>query len=187
MKLLESPFVFVDIETTGGAPWSSRVLEVAALKVQAGKVIGQYETLLNPDEYIPPFITELTGITDRDVAAAPFFNQIAFELYEFMEDSVFVAHNVNFDVSFLREEFRKVGIDFDPARFCTVQLSRALYPGYTTHKLAALIDRHNIRVDNRHRAYADARAIVDFYDLAGREHGLEARDTAIARQLTKFA
>lgn len=186
MELLSTPFVFVDIETTGGSPVSSRVLEVAVIKVHQGKIVDEYESLLNPDEYIPPFISQLTGITDGDVASAPFFNQIAAELYDFMAGSVFVAHNVNFDLSFLQTEFHRFGIDFEPARFCTVQLSRALYPEYTTHKLAALIERHDIRVDDRHRAYADARAIVDFYDLAGRECGQDVRAAAVARQLNRF-
>lgn len=175
---MQPPLVFVDIETTGGSSTGNRVLEVAALKVVRGRVTERFVRLLNPDELIPPFISQLTGITDAAVSRAPFFNQIGFELYEFLDGAVFVAHNVNFDLRFLQAEFRRLGIDYCPACVCTVELSREFYPQHTTHKLGALIERHNLAVAGRHRAEADAQAIVDFYQLLGREFGLVRRDLA---------
>lgn len=168
------PLVFVDIETTGGSATTSRILEVAALKVERGKVVDTYVTLLNPDEPIPPFITQLTGIEERDVMGSPFFNQIAWELYDFLDQAVFVAHNVDFDLSFIREEYRRVGAEFAPDKLCTVQLSRYFYPHFQTHKLAALIERHELAVADRHRAHADAKAIADFYGLLVKEFGQAA-------------
>lgn len=176
------PIVFVDIETTGGNPTANRVMEVAALKVSGGRVIERFVRLLNPDEFIPPFISRLTGITATTVDGAPYFNQIGFELYEFLGEAVFVAHNVNFDLNFLQAEFRRLGIDYDPPRVCTVALSREFYPQYTTHKLESLIERHNLAVADRHRAEADAQAIVDFYHLIGQEFGLMRRDLAFWTQ-----
>ena len=173
------PLVFVDIETTGGSAMTSRILEVAALKMERGKVTNTYSTLIDPDEVIPPFITQLTGITESDVDGSPFFNQIAWELYNFLDGAVFVAHNVDFDLSFIREEYRRLGADFTPDKLCTVQLSRHFYPHFATHKLGALIERHELEVADRHRAHADAKAIADFYLLVDKEFGhtalMEAR------------
>lgn len=168
------PLVFVDIETTGGSPATSRILEVAAIRVESGCVTGNFTTLLNPDEPIPPFISELTGIVESDVSSAPFFNQIAWELYDFLETGVFVAHNVSFDMGFMQAEYRRLGVDFGPDQLCTVRLSRYFYPHFATHKLGALIERHSLSVADRHRAEADAQAIADFYALLVSEFGAEA-------------
>lgn len=183
----QQPLVFVDIETTGGSAYNSRILEIAALKMVDGHVVDTYQSLLDPDEAIPPFITQLTGIEEADIQGAPYFNQIAWELYDFLDESVFVAHNVDFDLGFIREEYRRLGADFRPIKLCTVQLSRYFYPHFTTHKLSALIERHELVVADRHRAHADAKAIADFYILLQKEFGeaaiLEARE-ALDKQPT---
>ena len=137
--MFEYPVVFVDIETTGGSYRNSRVLEVAAIRFENGQVTREFNTLLNPQTYIPESITSLTGITESDVIDAPLFEDIADELLDVLEGAVFIAHNVRFDYSFLKNEFALVGSTFSPKLLCTVRLSRALYYQQKGHSLAKLI------------------------------------------------
>jgi DNA polymerase-3 subunit epsilon len=181
--MFDYPVVFVDIETTGGSYKNSRVLEVAAIRYENGHVVQEFSTLINPNAYIPRSITELTGIRESDVIDAPKFEDIADELFEILNGAVFVAHNVRFDYSFLKNEFAFVGMHFSPKLLCTVRLSRALYVDEKGHSLAKLIERHNIPVLARHRALDDARAILYFSELAYDEHGHEIFREAIGKQL----
>ncbi len=181
--MFQFPTVFVDIETSGGSWKNSRVIEVAAIRYENGEITDQYQTLINPGTPIPYYITQITGLTDGDVALSPQFAEIAPELFEFMQGAVFVAHNVRFDFSFLRAEFAACGLDFKPKLLCTVRLSRAMYPAVKGHSLQKIIERHDIATDARHRAMADARAILDFSRIAHGEHGQELFDEAVARQL----
>ena len=181
--MFQFPTVFVDIETSGGSWRNSRVIEVAAIRYENGEVIGQFQTLINPGTSIPYYITQITGLADGDVALSPQFAEIAPELFEFMQGAVFIAHNVRFDYSFLKAEFAACGYDLKPRLLCTVRLSRALYAQHKGHSLQKLIERHDIATDARHRAMADARAILDFSQIAHSEHGQELFDAAVAKQL----
>jgi len=181
--MFDYPTVFVDIETTGGSYRNSRVLEVAVIRYENGQVVQEFSSLVNPETYIPASITTLTGIHQDDVLDAPKFEDIADELYEILSGAVFVAHNVRFDYSFLKNEFAQVGLQFSPKLLCTVRLSRALYIGQKGHSLAKLIERHNIPVLARHRALDDAQAILYFTQLAYDEHGHELFQEAVSRQL----
>ena len=177
------PVVFVDIETTGGSYRNSRVLEVAAIRVEGDVITQEFSTIIDPQSYIPSSITALTGITSQDVVGKPVFADIAYQLAEVMNDAVFIAHNVRFDYSFLKQEFANISQEFSPKLLCTVRLSRALYSDQKGHSLAKLIQRHNIAVSARHRALDDARAIHDFTRLAYSQHGNDVFTEAIARQL----
>ena len=157
------PLVFVDIETTGSAPWNSRMLEVGALRVEDGKVVATYKQVLDPEEYVPGWITQLTGIEPEETVGKPLFADITARLSELFEGAIFVAHNVNFDYSFFREEFLRVGHTFAMDKLCTVRLSRALFPAERSHRLDEVIRRHGYRVANRHRAYDDAEVLHKFY------------------------
>lgn len=181
--MFECPVVFVDIETTGGSYKTSRVLEVAAIRIEGDEVVREFHTLINPETYIPAAITRLTGIAQPDIATAPTFSEIANELMDVLDGAVFVAHNVRFDYSFLKNEFAMLGMDFTPKLLCTVRLSRALYALEKGHSLAKLIERHNIPVLDRHRALEDARAIYYFTQIAFGQHGRDAFNAAVARQL----
>lgn len=181
--MFDCPVVYVDIETTGGSYRNSRVLEVAAIRVEKGEVVDEFTTLLDPETYIPRSITTLTGITSGDIVGKPTFASIAQDLADFMSGALFIAHNVRFDYSFLKHEFAVVGIDFTPKLLCTVRLSRALYPLERGHSLAKLIERYNIPVEARHRALEDARALLHFTKLAHQTHGSEIFNEALARQL----
>lgn len=178
-------FTIVDIETTGGSPFFSRIIEVGLLKVEKGEVVEEYQTLLNPGQEIPEFISKMTGITEKDVAGAPTFADIAEDLLARFEDSTFVAHNVNFDYGFLKEEFRRLGWVFNTNRLCTVRLSRNLYKQHKHHNLTALIERHGFQITNRHRAFDDAKVLWDFMQLVQAEHEPAIVNQAIQNSLTK--
>lgn len=181
--MFDYPVVFVDIETTGGSYRNSRVLEVAAIRYENGQVTAEFSSLINPETYIPPSITSLTGIREADIVDAPIFAAIAEQFAEIMNGAVFVAHNVRFDYSFLKNEFAMIGMEFTPRLLCTVRLSRYLYKQEQGHSLAKLIARYEIPFLNRHRALDDARAILYFSQLAFEKNGADTFNAAIAHQL----
>lgn len=174
---MHRPFVFLDIETTGGSPRSSRVLEVGAIRVESNNVVASMNQLINPNEPVPYFITGITGITDKDIWNKPDFASVASELEDLLEDAIFVAHNVNFDYGFLQAEFSRLGVNLKKDRLCTARLSRKLYPQHRSHKLDALIARHGYKVANRHRALDDAEVLYKFYKEHVASHGLELYKT----------
>jgi DNA polymerase-3 subunit epsilon len=181
--MFEYPVVFVDIETTGGSYRNSRILEVAAIRYEHGKVTAEFSSLVNPETYIPSSITSLTGIHESDVINAPVFADIAEQFAEIMSGAVFVAHNVRFDYSFIKNEFAMLGMEFTPKLLCTVRLSRYLYKQEQGHSLAKLIARYDIPFTSRHRALDDAQAIFYFSQLAFEQHGAELFNAAIEHQL----
>lgn len=183
MRALDEPLVFVDIETNGMSPVKGRVIEVAAIRVEHGEITKTLNTLIDPGTELPRFITSLTGIARDDLRGAPVFLQIAEELHAILDGAIFVAHNVRFDYSFLKQEFSRVGKPFTPRQLCTVRLSRALYPEHKSHKLAALIERHNFSYTDRHRAYDDAHILWQFIQHVHTTFDSEVIDTAVAKQL----
>lgn len=167
----ENTLVFVDIETNGLTGSRGRILEVAAIKVQGLEIMDRFTSFVNPGTDVPAFITQLTGITTKDVVTAPYFSDIAPQLHAFMDGCIFAAHHVLFDYSFLKREFKLAGYDFRPPLFCTVKMSRALYPGVRGHSLQKIIERHDIVTEQRHRALADAQAMLDFYRITHKLKG----------------
>jgi DNA polymerase-3 subunit epsilon len=167
------PLVFLDIETTGGSPYDSRITEIGALRVENGEIIATFSQLVNPEQNVPWFITNLTGITDEMLYDQPTFAGVADELELFLDGAIFVAHNVSFDYGFIKESYNRQGGSFDMDRFCTARLSRRLYPEQRRHNLDTVIDAHGITVKDRHRAFDDARALHEFYKHALDEHGLK--------------
>ncbi|KDN15653.1 hypothetical protein BGI40_00795 [Snodgrassella communis] len=163
--LSDQQLAFVDIETTGGRTTSDRITEIAVVYTEAGQQQPQvFHTLLNPNTSIPPFIQALTGISNQMVEQAPHFNdEIADQLSAIFKGRIFAAHNVRFDYGFIKAAFKRLGRTFNTQQLCTVKLSRQLYPEHKHHGLDKIIARHNIDMHNRHRAFADARAIYDFW------------------------
>ena len=164
--MLPDKLAFVDIETTGSSPRFGRMIEIGIVRVEEGIVTKTYNTLINPQTHLPPEIEMLTGITHKDLEGKPTFKQIKNDILEMLVDCVFVAHNVRFDYSFLRHEYSRENIDFRLRHFCTVRLSRALYPHEKHHNLDALIERFGFTCANRHRAFDDAKILWDFYQRA---------------------
>ena len=129
------------------------------------QVIDEYSSLINPERNIPYFITGLTGITNEMVAEAPKFYEIARKIVEVTEGCVIVGHNVHFDYSFMRSEYKRLGYDFDRQTLCTVKLSRKLIPGLRSYSLGNLCDNLKIKINDRHRASGDAMATVRVFEL----------------------
>jgi DNA polymerase-3 subunit epsilon len=157
-------YAIVDIETSGGSPAGGGITEIAVLIHDGESIIQEYETLLNPGHAIPTHITGLTGIDNFMVRNSPRFDQILDELWGLLVGRVFVAHNVSFDFSFIREGFLKAGKDFKPEKLCTVKLSRKAFPNLTSYSLGRLCETQGIRIDARHRAMGDAKATAILFD-----------------------
>jgi DNA polymerase III subunit epsilon len=159
----DSPVAFVDIETTGGSLSLHRIIDVAVIGATGDRVDFEWQSLVNPGVHVPEGITALTGIDNEMLLDAPPFERIARELRERLEGRVFVAHNVRFDYGFIRREFAAIGTPWRSPNLCTVRLSRALYPLMPRHNLDAVMERHGIVIENRHRAMPDAQALLAFW------------------------
>lgn len=151
-------YAIVDIETTGGHAADGGITEVAILIHDGTAIIDRYETLINPQRPIPYFIQVLTGIDNGMVVEQPPFYEVAKTIYSLLEGRVFVAHNVNFDYSFLKHHLGLAGYTFNASKLCTVRMSRKIRPGLKSYSLGRLCDALNIPIENRHRAMGDAEA-----------------------------
>ncbi|MBK8065930.1 MAG: ethanolamine utilization protein [Betaproteobacteria bacterium] len=184
--LLDAPLAIVDLETTGAHAGHDRITEIAVIEVEGGEVRNEWSTLVNPQTSIPAFIQALTGISNEMVAGAPSFAELAEELHARLAGRVIVAHNARFDYGFLKNEFERHGLRYNARTLCTVRLSRKLYPEHNRHSLDALIERHKLSCEARHRALGDAQVLWQFMHVAARDHGLDAVAEA-ARAITKQA
>jgi DNA polymerase-3 subunit epsilon len=153
---------FVDLETTGATATSDCITEIGIVFVDCNGVT-EWSTLVRPQKRIPPFIESLTGISNEMVASAPTFEEVADEILQRLEGYLFIAHNARFDHGFLKNAFKRLGVEFKPAVLCTVKLSRKLFPGFGRHNLDSLAERHRLTVVERHRALGDAQLIWQFW------------------------
>ncbi len=174
-----TPLAIIDVETTGLNPRIERVIEIGILRVENGKVVKTLNTLINPVTYLPPFITEMTGIRNEELERAPTFFDRYKEIFALLDGALFVAHNANFDYSFMCQEFNRVGLNFEANTLCTVQLSRKVFPQHRTHNLGAIIERYGFSYKRRHRAYDDAAVLHKFLRMLGRKQHCDAAATAI--------
>src|SRR5205085_2466369 len=126
-------YAIVDIETTGSYAAGNGITEIAIAIHDGKEIINFYETLVNPHQPIPYFIQSLTGINNEMVKHAPSFHEVAGQIHELLQDKVFVAHNVNFDYSFVKHHLQDAGYQFDARKLCTVRLSRKILPGLTSY------------------------------------------------------
>jgi DNA polymerase-3 subunit epsilon len=182
---VDVPIAFVDLETTGGSTGVHRITEVGVVEV-GPQGVSRWSTLVDPLQPIPPFIQQLTGITDAMVRGAPTFDAIAPELFARLDGKLFVAHNASFDRGFLRNEFERVGLAFNPDVLCTVRLSRALFPAEKRHGLDALVERHALVPSDRHRALADADLLWQFWQRLHDLVPLDALRAQIDRTLRRY-
>ncbi|MFL1405715.1 exonuclease domain-containing protein [Marinobacter sp. M1N3S26] len=176
---------FLDLETTGGSAGHDRITEVGIRFWRDGEVVGEWQTLVNPQTRIPAYIERFTGITNDMVADAPMFGAIADELRERLEGCIFVAHNARFDYGFIKAEFRRLVQPFSARVLCTVKLSRRLYPEHRRHNMDALIQRHGLAQVQRHRAMGDVSAMVDFFTHALEDKGVDAVEQAVRTLLQR--
>lgn len=153
-------FAIVDLETTGVRPNRDKITEIAIILHDGLRETDRWSTLVHPEKAINTAITELTGITDDMVEAAPRFYEVAKHIVEYTEGRVFVGHNVRFDYTFLREEFARLGFTYSRKQLCTIQLARKCWPGGGSYSLRKLCGRLGIPVARAHRAMDDAEATV---------------------------
>jgi len=158
-------YAILDIETTGGSPKTERITEIAIYFHDGEKVVDEWSSLINPEKSIPYFITGLTGITNEMVANAPRFYEVAKEIVERTENHTIVGHNVKFDYSFIKSEFKNLGFEFDRQTLCTVKLSRKILPGHKSYSLGKLCKEVGIEIHDRHRAAGDALATVKLFEM----------------------
>ena len=160
-------FAIIDIETCGGKYQfpHSRITEICIIIHDGLQVTEKFTSLINPECYISPFYTNLTGITNAMVAQAPKFHDIAPKIIELTDNRTFVAHNVSFDYNFIRDEFASLGYEFKREKLCTVQMSRKLIPGKPTYSLGKLCASLHIPNNARHRAEGDAVATTHLFNM----------------------
>ena len=160
-------FAIIDIETCGGKfefP-HGRITDICILIHDGLQVVDKFSTLINPECYISPFYTRLTGITNEMVADAPRFRDVAKKIWDLTENKIFIAHNSGFDYGFIKEEFRSIGAKYRRDTLCTVRLSRKLIPGKASYSLGRLCESLGIENHARHRAEGDAVATAKLFDL----------------------
>lgn len=158
-------YAITDIETTGGYAASNGITEIAVYIFDGQQVVDSFETLVNPHQSIPRFVQSLTGITDEMVQLAPSFEEIAPRLVEMFQGKVFVAHNVNFDYSFINHQLQSLGYHLNCKKLCTVRYARKIFPKLASYSLGNLCRHFEIPLYNRHRAAGDAKATVQLLEL----------------------
>ena len=156
-------YTVVDIETTGNGYKGSKITEISIFVFDGKVIVDEFTSLVNPEQNIPAFITNLTGITNAMVRNAPKFYEIAKKIEEITKDTIFVAHNVNFDYNIIHEEFKNLGFDFKRKKLCTVRLTRKIMPGLSSYSLGNICTHENIAINGRHRAKGDAEATTELF------------------------
>ena len=185
MQLLRDiEFVVVDVEASAGRSIPTRIIEVGACRIARGEIVDEFETLVNPDQPLPPFISTLTGIKEEALAAAPRFAEIAEAWLNFAGDAVLAAHNSDFDITLLNQEIARLfpGCRMRNAEICTVKLARRVLPNLEKHHLDALTHHFGFQISGRHRAAGDAQAtarvllhLLDALEIRGVKTLAEAR------------
>lgn len=160
---LSGTFVVFDLETTGLHADEDMIIEIGAVKITDGKITDDFSTFVNPKRPIPYHIEKLTGINDAMVEDAPFCSEILPEFIDFIGDAVLVAHNASFDVGFLTQKGRELGIDRDYTYVDTVGLARMLMKNIAKFKLDNVAKNLKISLENHHRAVDDAKCAAEIF------------------------
>lgn len=173
LSLDEVEFVILDTETTGLRPGPNRVIEIAGIRMRGGEAIDSFQSLVNPNRRLPPFIVQFTGITQEMVSGAPIAEQIFPDFLQFIEGAILVGHNVGFDIGFLSYEAQLLGYAFPIDGLDTIPLARRFLPGLRRFKLDSVAGHLKIPMVNRHRALGDAKVTAAIFmkllNLARRE------------------
>lgn len=188
-SIWDIPFVVIDVETTGSDAIRNRVIDIACVTVQGGKIVSEYSSLVNPHQFIPYYISQMTNITNEMVYIAPeprlVFVKVASILSQ--DNAVFVAHNASFDWSFVMHSIARANLDpiFIP-RLCTLKLARRIYPNLKKKNVGSLCEFLEIPIFNRHRALGDAEAtaqiLIKLLEKAESEFGIESKEDLLRFQ-----
>ena len=158
-------YAIIDIETTGQSALKGKFTEIAIFIHDGTEIVESFSSLVNPECYIPQFITDLTGISNDMVKRAPKFYEIARKIVEITQDKIFVGHNVQFDYRFVQEEFKRLGYDYQRQTMCTVRLGRKFIPGHRSYSLGNICEELGISINGRHRAAGDAYATTKLFEI----------------------
>lgn len=192
--MYQKPIVMLDFETTGLSPGAgARITEVAALRIENGRIVERFVSLVNCGVRVPPFITSLTGITQRMVDAAPCVSEVVPELLRFIGSDMLSAHNASFDEKFLLAEARALGLaPQHQGLVCSLKLARRLFPGLPSYKLGALSSSLGIRfAGSAHRAEADAEVsanvLIHIGEHLQRSYGAARIDNALLARVAALS
>ncbi|WP_172369376.1 ATP-dependent DNA helicase DinG [Sporosarcina jiandibaonis] len=158
--MITKTFAVVDLETTGhSSAKGDRIIQIAIVFIRNGEIAEKFVRFVNPGQKIPPFIRQLTNITDEEVENAPYFEEIAEEVRNLLDETIFVAHNTDFDLSFLQNEFKRCGVEeWSGRKIDTVELSKIIFPSSASYRLQDIAEELDISLPAAHRADDDAEA-----------------------------
>ncbi|NLD16025.1 MAG: PolC-type DNA polymerase III [Tissierellia bacterium] len=156
-------FVIFDVETTGFSAKNDKIIEIGAIKIQNGEIIDSFNILINPKEPLKDEIIALTGITDSMLVNQPEINEVVDDFNKFISNSILVAHNASFDISFIKNSFERYGLEFKKPYIDTLELSRIFYPNVRSHSLGNVAKRLGVSLENAHRAVDDAKATGEIF------------------------
>ena len=177
-------YTIIDVETSGR---TNKITEISVFKYDGDVIVDEFTSLVNPKCFIPDHITALTGIDNGTVANAPEFHEVAQQVLDITEDTIFVAHNVNFDYNVIRNEFKAINIDFTRKKLCTVRLSRKLLPGHRSYSLGKICKDLDININGRHRARGDAEATVILFKILQSQENADTVFTEFLNSKSKEA
>ncbi|MBU2492623.1 MAG: GIY-YIG nuclease family protein [Bacteroidetes bacterium] len=182
----EAEYSVFDFETTGTSAKYDKVIEIGIVKIKGNEIVDTYSTYINPGRQIPYYITDITGIKTEDIADAPYFEDIVNNIEDFFGDSILVAHNLQFDQSFLKSELYQIGRDeFKNSNLCTLKIARKLYPELKSKSLGSLVSHFRILHKGIHRALGDARATAEIF-LKMMKHLKDDHDIETISDLINF-
>ena len=163
-KIDEEEFVVFDIETTGLNSHTNKIIEIGAVKIKAGRIIDRYSQLINPGISIPYHITEITSITNEQVANQPKIDEVIGKFVDFIGDAVLVAHNAPFDMGFIKRDIKEyLNIDLENSVIDTLQMARDLFPDFKKYGLGDLNKSLGLALEKHHRAVDDSQATANMF------------------------
>jgi len=161
---IDTTYCVLDLETTGFSPVTEKITEIGIMKLKGGKVIDEFSCFVNPEKPIPARVVEVTNITDDMVKSAETIEKVFPKMMEFIEGSVLVAHNAEFDVGFLKHNAKVLGYDFDFTYLDTLSLAKEIFPSFKTYKLGRIAKNLGIKVEAAHRALNDVDTTVKIFN-----------------------
>ena len=163
--LAEETYCVLDIETTGISKLTEKITEFGIMKIKNGEVIDTFECFVNPEKPIPEKVVEITHITDEMVKDAETIEVVLPKVIDFVKDTTIVAHNASFDIGFIKENARRLGLTFDNTYIDTLALAKELFPDFKKYKLGLIAEKLDIKVDVAHRALADVETLVAVFNV----------------------
>ncbi len=162
---IDTTYCVLDLETTGISFRTEKITEVGIMKIKNGEVIDEFSCFVNPEKPIPPKVVEVTNITDEMVKNAETIDKVFPKILEFIEDSVLVAHNADFDIGFLKYNAKELGYSLENTYIDTLRLAKDLFPDYKKYKLGIIAENLGIKVEVAHRALDDVDTTVKVFNV----------------------